>query len=497
MVDVVLVFPITGMDVTNSSIALPLSLLHISSLLDKKGYRIKIVDQRVSDNWAEEMKSTLRDNLVICVGISSMTGAQIKGGLNAARIVRNTNRNIPIVWGGVHPSLLPEQTISDELVDIAVVGEGEETFYEVVEHLACKKPLNSVKGIYFKQNGEIISTGRREFMDISEHCCPPYHLIDIKKYFINLYQSRKTLSLLTAKGCGHRCSYCYNQVFNDKKWRGIKPKAIVREVRTLIDFGAEVINLVDDNFFMDKKRVEEFCDILKDERIGVDFTTNCRIDDIVKFNKQFLKKLKEAGFNELFLGVESGSNRVLNFIKKDITVEQVIEADKKMKDSGITPLYSFMAGFPGETWDDIRNSIGLMTRLVINNSDSFLPALKIFTPFPGTELFEACKKYGFTPPQALADWASYNYNSAQFRWASKKKTALLERISYITYFLDQKAMLKHFGRNFLLKQLIKIYSKLVILRCKKHIYGFMPEVRVMKLYHKMLTARRLSCIKKI
>ncbi len=496
MVDVVLVFPITGMDIKDSSIALPLSLLHISSLLDKNGYRIRIVDQRVSENWAEELKNVLQDNRVICVGISSMTGVQIKGGLNAAGLVRKINRDIPIIWGGVHPSLLPEQTISDARIDIVLVGEGEETFFELVSCLANKKPLNSIKGIFFKEDHKVISTGRRQFMDISKYNSPPYHLIDIKKYFINLYQSRKTLSLLTAKGCGYRCSYCYNQVFNERKWRGIKPEAIVRELRTLIDFGAEVVNLVDDNFFFDKKRVEEFCALIKKEKIKIEFTTNCRIDDIVKFDQPFLRNLKESGFNELFLGVESGSNRILRLIKKDITAEQVIEADKKMKEAGIAPLYSFMAGFPGESWPDIKQTLGLMTRLVNNNQSAFLPALKIFTPFPGTELFEVCKQNGFIPPQTLSDWATYSYNSAKFRWGSKRKTALLERISYLTYFLDQKAMLKHFGRNLLLRKLIKLYSKLVMLRCKRQIYNFMPEIRAMKLYHKLLTAGRLRCAKK-
>jgi len=154
-VDVILIYPKTGIDI-GATVSPPHSLLCIAAPLQKAGYQVKIIDQRTDADWCIRLTEYLEKN-PICVGISSMTGTQIYFGIEAAKIVRKlTNGKIPIIWGGPHPSIIPEQTLQSEYADMVCVGEGDETFKELVNAFAKKRPLSEVLGIAFKDGGKII-----------------------------------------------------------------------------------------------------------------------------------------------------------------------------------------------------------------------------------------------------------------------------------------------------------------------------------------------------
>ena len=145
---------------------LPLPVIALGTHLEKNGYETLIIDQRVENNWKELLESTLANKNVICVGISSMTGSQITGGIEASKVVKSVSPEIPVVWGGVHPSLMPEQTAASEFVDIVVIGEGEDTILELAQKFEKKEPIESVKGISYKDKGKVVCTCQREFFDI-------------------------------------------------------------------------------------------------------------------------------------------------------------------------------------------------------------------------------------------------------------------------------------------------------------------------------------------
>ena len=478
MAEVILVYPITTLDKKGYSIGLPLSILNLATLLYKK-YSIKIIDQRVDRKWKITLREELKKEKPICVGISTMTGVQIHFALKTAKIIRELSPKSPIVFGGVHPTLLPKQTIQNKYVDIIVLGEGEKSFFELVEHLKNNKPIENIRGICFKKYGKII-INNPEFLDLNKIPEPPYHLINIKDYFLNLYTTRKALSLVTGKGCPHRCAFCYNVLFNKRIWRQLNEEEIIKRMRRLKKFGAESIDIVDDNFFTDMKRVNRFVNLLKKEKLGLKFVINCRADYIIRMGASLLKKLYDVGFHEFYIGCESGSDRILKLIKKDITVDQILKANSIAKEAGIRPIYSFIAGFPGETREDIKKTLNLMMRLVKENPHSSLTQLKVFTPFPGTELFDMCLKYGLKLPKKFEYWSNFYYNSASYEWRNKKDRKFLERLSYITSFLDQKTISWHLGKTSFDRFLIKAYSRVARFRCKYNIYFFTPEVSLMK-----------------
>ena len=487
MKKIIAIYPSTGLDKVGGSVGLPLSLLHAFSKVHDAGYEIILLDQRVDVNWMKKLIGEIQKNNILYVAISSMTGAQLNGTLFAAKIIKKNNPKIPVVLGGVHASLLPSETLKNKLIDITVMGEGELTLLELTNKISQNKSLEKIEGIAYKlNNGKIRVNSGRRFMPIDETTDIPYDLVNIDNYFLNLYGSKKSLSLQTGRGCPHRCTYCYNSIFNNRKWRGINAKKIVTKLKILKKFGAMSVDMVDDNFFTNLNRVEKFIILLQKEKLRLKFLTNCRVDYLIRMDLTFLKRLKKVGFNEFFVGIESGSDRVLSNIKKDITVSQILEANRKLGKSGIKAIYSFMAGFPDESLSDVNKTIDLMIQLKKENPNCSLTSLKVYTPFPGTELYTTCIKKGFKPPKTLEGWSKFNYNYSGYSFRSKNRSKLLEKLSYMTYFLDQKTMIKHVGGNPLLNLAIRVYCLIAWIRCKFHFYYFTPEIYFMKIFQKKL-----------
>src|SRR3989338_5956638 len=202
--DIILIYPKTGQDV-GSNVAPPHALLTIAAPLVKKGYRVKIVDQRRDPHWRRTVSAHLAKR-PICVGISSMTGTQIHFALEAARFIRQIDDGrTPIVWGGAHPTILPEQTLKNEYVDIVYIGESDITFMELVEALRTKAPLAGVKGIAFKDGAKIVMTQKRELINVEDLLPIPWDIINVEDYIqpdFYLKKSPRTLDIgQTSRGC--------------------------------------------------------------------------------------------------------------------------------------------------------------------------------------------------------------------------------------------------------------------------------------------------------
>ena len=475
--DIVLFYPSTGIDVAGSTISLPLALLYPASLPHAHGYPVQIIDQRVDPDWRQHLTTALQRQ-PLCLGVTAMTGAQIGHGLEASRLARSLTR-APIVWGGVHASLLPEQTASDPDVDIVVVGEGERTFFELVQALEHGTPLHDIPGLCFKQDGKALLTPSRAFERLDELPDLPYELVDVRQYFAESYIRGRTLSVVTGRGCPHLCGFCYNRAFNKSTFRKRGAHQIVEAIRELVAFGAENVFFCDDIFFSDKRRAEDFCHALLDSGLQVGILTNCRIDYLDRYDDDFLRLLKKCRFY-LSIGVETGSARMLELIRKGITIDQVHRVNAKLARVGLDFNYTFMGGFPTETWADINQTVDLMLQVRRDNPRALTTPLKVFTPLPGTELYDLAMEHGFKPPQTLQGWARYSHNLANFQWGSPRDVQLLERISWFTCFLDEQQMQILFGKNPLLRGAISAYARVARLRCQHHAYRFTPEVAVMR-----------------
>lgn len=488
MAQVVLLFPHTGCKRPQEYI-MPLALLYIAAPLVADGYSVRIIDQRKTENWEEELGAAVKEDETLCVGISTMTGHQIRKGMEMAGAVRELAPALPIVWGGVHPSLLPEQTIESEWVDAVVVGEGEETFLELVRSIEIGEPLEGVEGICYKRRGQAILTGRSPSFDLNKMSPLPYHLLDVKDYLINPLRTKgQSLPIITSRGCPSRCGYCYNVKFNCRLWKPISPQKVVEEIKYLVDsFGVDGVFLLDDNFFVDKKRVIEILLLLESENLRVNIhNANCRVDYLAECDEKFLEMLRRGGVRQLFVGVESGSDEVLRGIRKDITVEQVHTVNRKLKAADIIPVYSFMAGFSFEGVEDVKQTLGLMTRLADENPHALFYKLSLYTPYPGTELYELCLEEGMSFPESLEGWADFSYDRVNLSLLDRKKSKFLKKASLLSGFIDVKGKLNRSNR--VLEFLLARYSKLIRFRCRRSFFHFMPELYLAEQMRKLQEA---------
>ncbi|MFC1485633.1 B12-binding domain-containing radical SAM protein [Candidatus Latescibacterota bacterium] len=463
----------------------PLGLLAIATPLDIAGYRVKIIDQFVDRNWKDMLREELAKK-TICVGISVKTGPQIRFALEASKIVKE-NGNVPVVWGGIHPSLLPEQTLQNENIDIVVQGEGEETFSELVRALEHNEPLGNVRGIWYKENGTIGKTPPRSFIDLNAQPSLSYHLIDIKKFLVrNLGIDHMRIS--SSRGCPYRCGFCYNTVFYKNTWRALsaqKTFAIIQKFRNT--YGIRGIRFADDLFFGSIERVKEILQKIVDSNLDIAITKlDIHVNELSQLDDDFFCLLKKAGGRVLVVGVESGSQRILDVINKGIKIPDVLAFNRRVKKFGIIPRYCFMMGFPTETMEDIRATVDLIFKLLEENEDT-IKDINIYTPYPGTALYDLSMKHGLKPPEKLEDWVSFNWrtiNRKKTPWITGEREKLLRMLHCSSQFLEKNYFLNPlWPTNPLVVFLARLYHPFAKLRVKKLFWRFPIEIKLAEWLH--------------
>jgi anaerobic magnesium-protoporphyrin IX monomethyl ester cyclase len=430
---VLLVYPKIGIDPRNY---IPYSLLYTASPLVRDGFKVKIIDQRIlGNNTFEVIKKSLKS--AICVGISSMSGPQIKNGLEISNFIKTQNPKIPIVWGGVHPSVLPEQTLENPNIDVVVRGEGEETFSEVVKCLKDNKSLNKLKGISFKDPlGRIFHNEDRNFINLNKLPQLPYHLIDIKQYIHSSIISDRSIQLYTSRGCPHRCRFCYNKAFNKSRWRAMNADRIIKDIKYLKSrCKFDCIYFMDDNFFVDVKRVEEFARKIIKEKLNIKWYADCRIDYLKRFSDDFIKLIYKSGCREMIFGIEAGSEKMLKYIDKGITKKDIIETNKRLNKFKIWAFHSFIIGFPNETQDDVDQMMDLIDTILRDNSYIRGFVLNVYRPFPGSELYDVSLDMGFDPPKTLKEWGDSSWFTLINTPWTKNKRNYMENVSLISQFI--------------------------------------------------------------
>lgn len=450
---------------------MPLALLYLSSILRKNDLYCEILDMQIED-WRKHDLSE-----VACVGITSMTGSMIKYGLEFAKAVRAYDKKIPIVWGGVHPSLLPEQTVRSRFVDIVVRAEGELTFLELVENLRKKKSLDSVKGITFKRGQKIISTPQRPFMDLNTLPTElPYDLLEMNKYDLSVFP------IHTGRGCPSQCSFCYNQSYNRRSFRYKTAEKVLDEVELVLKkFPIKTISFTwEDNFFVLKDRVEKIAHGFLKRKFKAEWEAFCRFDYLSWYNDRFLKLIEKSGCRLISFGGESGNQELLDkIIHKGIKIEQIKEATKKMAKTKITQVVSFMCGVPTETPENLEETMNLIDDLVKINPRTEPNGLFFYTPYPETQLFDTVvKDYHFSPPQKLEEWQDYKiYRDVKCTWLPQGYARMLQMLSIMTrfpFFTDHPKVPERF-KKFPYRQVYLLFTFLARWRWKHRFFKFPVE----------------------
>ncbi|KKK85117.1 hypothetical protein LCGC14_2776520, partial [marine sediment metagenome] len=295
MAQVVLFRPKEWYSQALSCIRAPLGLLYLAAALRDAGISVALIDTDTTDDWQHAVSDAVGPETVLA-GVGTMTGYQIGGALEFARYVRGLT-DARIVWGGLHPSLMPEQTLAHEKVDVIVIGEAEQTLVSLVRCLQSDGDLADVPGICFMRDGQILRTPTPDFIDMDTLAQPAYDLVDVEHYASIagkvVKDFRRCLEVNTDRGCPRRCAFCYNTSFNRRRWRAMSAAKVLDHTETLVHrYNLDSVNFVADNFCVDPRRVRDICQGLIDRDLHILWHTDMRIDTFLRFDDDILELMK-------------------------------------------------------------------------------------------------------------------------------------------------------------------------------------------------------------
>jgi radical SAM superfamily enzyme YgiQ (UPF0313 family) len=467
----------------------PLGLLSLGTVLRQKGYRVRIIDGAQDENYLINAKKEITHGKFNFIGISVMT-AQVPGALELSRSIKKMGPDNLVVWGGVHPTLFPGQVCADGAIDVAVIGEGEFTAIELAEAFVLEAPLDKVPGIAYKKDGKVIVTTARPQADINSIPFFDYDLLDVEYYivkdrtdvggkFIRGGPLRRSLPVLSGLGCPYNCKFCIASVLKNK-YRRRNAVKLVEEIKRLIErYRINDVSFIDDLFFADKKWFMEFLDLIESQKLRFSWSTNVRANYFKEdyLNIPLLKRMRGLGCYHLGLGAESGSQRILDKVDKGITRQQVLNAARLCKESRINLVMSFMIGFPGETPEEMRETIKFAFQAVgVNPENSYINGPNVYRPYPGSALFEeAVRDYAFGLPGSLEEWSSvYSHNEGYFKLEDLPWIKEPELIRIYCFYLF-RATTNFVYPNSLVNYFAKLLKLVSRLRVKASFYNFPLE----------------------
>ena len=437
----------------------PTNLMYLASSLEKESYSVKIVDDDLLQMGYEKVSELAGKLDPQLVGVTANTST-IKSALKYVELVKNILPNSLTVIGGPHTTFMPSETLkSSENLDVVVMGEGEETIVDLANHSTDTiHNLDEVKGIVYKdlKNGNLKTTQKRPLIkDLDTLPFPARHLVPFDSYGASKEQ---TGGIITSRGCVYNCNYCSSSLIMGKKFRSRSPDNVVDEIEELIDqYQINDIGFMDDTFMLNKRRANDIANEIKARDLDLSFVASSRVDSV---DQSLLQNLKNSGLKTIYYGVESGSQHILDLMKKGITLKQAEDAVKSAKNVDLEVLTSFILGYPGETEEDMNKTIDFSTKL-----DSDYCQYSILTPFPGTPIYNELKgknlidnddwdEYTVLKPVLKYDEMGLNKNMVERKLAM----AYLKFYARPSYLMNHhhmfKVMFKTVIRSFILPKLI-------------------------------------------
>ena len=415
----------------------PLNIMYLAAALEKASMSVKILDDDLYQVGPLKIANLASKIDPVVVGVTATT-ATIKNALKYVKAIKKTLPNTLTVIGGPHPTFIPEETLkAGDALDVVVIGEGEETLAEVAEEYKKNelKNFSNVKGIYYRDNGRINATPPRPLIkNLDELPFPARHLIPFKEYKTSQSQAG---GIITSRGCVFNCNYCSSSLIMGKKFRSRSAENVVDELEVLVyKYGVNDIAFLDDIFMLNKRRARAVADEIKNRGLDISFVTSSRVDTV---NQELLECLKSAGMSTLYCGIESGSQRVLDIMGKGITLKQAEDAIKAAKKVDINVLGSFILGYPGETAQEMDQTIDFSIKL-----DPDYSQFSILTPFPGTPIYYELKQKGLLGTE---DWSKYTVLDSVVNYEKLGLTKkLVERKlskAYLKFYTRPKYLFKH------------------------------------------------------
>lgn len=460
---VVMVYPYQGFSGTYVKHS-PLALLYACSKLAQDDFDIQILDTRVvNGDWRQALRNLINDD-TLCVGVSVMSGSPIRHGVEIGRLVKSIDRDIPVVWGGPHATFYPQTIIRDEWsCDYVVSGYASDSFYALCKSIQAGRKPTEVQDVTWRGADAIHSnyTGQTGFEYIDWRDIP-YGLIDDYGPYGQLDQDKQIFSMYSAYGCPYLCSFCSSpaqySTIKGKRWVPLAAGNVVDHVQHVVDkYGANYIYFIDDDSFPKLQHVASIIEEIKARQLPVKLGfRGARINEIKRMSHEFLDQLADAGTDIMHIGAESGSNRILELLHKNCTVEDIVAANKKLaQHPTITAAYNLMMGMPTETLDDLKKTRDLVLRLVDDNPNCIVFPPNKFRPLPGTELYKIAEaEWGYKMPDTLEAWSNIEVEGdVSAQWYEKGMQQFCNLMLISSYFVDDKVTKVTQGKTLFLRMI--------------------------------------------
>ncbi|XUW99616.1 MAG: radical SAM protein [Dehalogenimonas sp.] len=400
---------------------LPNSLLFIGAVLERGGHQVMIWDQQVDARKPQDLFNMFKPQLI---GFSVSVGGIISEAIAQSIEFKRLGPSIKVVWGNVHPSMLPEQTLAEDYVDFVIIGSGEYTMLELVDQLEKGDPtrLVNLKGLAFKRDGKVIVNPDRPFIkDLDELPDPAWHLVPMEDYWER--------SLNTSRGCPSRCIFCYNPPFHKGQLGEFSAERIVSQMEILKKrYGVTLFRFFEDDFCHNRPRLHRFCNLVIEKKMKIRWDCDARAG----LTEEDVSLMKRSGCVSVGFGVESGSPRLLKFIRKTAKLEDIKQTFKLLVKYKILPKLYLISELPTETVADFEATKNLIEELG-NPPYQYVS----FLPYPGTELYSYCVARGLEPPKTTEEWASFiSQPDCGVRWSEvpKEMTAAFKQKLVKYYF---------------------------------------------------------------
>jgi len=436
----ILLIKSTGLTKENPGVTYPLGLMYLSAMVKhhSPSYKIRIIDLRVTKLSTHKLAEIVESFNPQIVGISAVTMEAINMH-EVAAVAKDVIPDSIVITGGPHPTAFYKKILEDPNIDYAVIGEGEETFLELLHTLEKGGDITRVNGIAYRKDNEVQLTPARKYIENLDNLpMPDWDAIDIDLYsrFYSMTNlgKRRYMAMFTSRSCPYRCIYCHN-IFG-KGFRARSPENVIQEIDILYNkYRIKDFEILDDIFNFDKYRAEKICDLIFENNydITLSFPNGLRTD---RLERVTLEKMRRAGTRYISVAVESASPRIQKLIKKNLHIEKVNEMIDIAVSLKIFTNGYFMLGFPTETMEELNATVNFALKSRLHTAHFF-----IVTPFEGTELYTRFKEL---VKNNNINFSEYNYYRASFKLSevTPRKLFYVQLFAYLRFYFNPVRMVR-------------------------------------------------------
>jgi radical SAM superfamily enzyme YgiQ (UPF0313 family) len=380
-----------------------LGMAAVAAIAQLKGHKVKVTDGEALGYNLEDIRREIKKFKPDFVGLPTFA-TNIDTCHTLAKMVKEINPDAKVMLGGAHASIFVDHAMSPKEVDFGIQSEAEIVFDRFLDALDEGAGFSEIKGLVYKDtDGKLkINPKQKLYPDLNLFPKPARSLFPMEKYHSSAnLRGKRTLNIMTSRGCPYRCAYCSSPQIFGRSFRYLSTKKVMEELEELkTKYGADSVQFYDETFTVHRERVIELCDAMIKKKLNMQWSCFTRANLV---DKELLTKMRKAGCYLIFFGLESGVQRLIDLIQKDITLEQSRNAIRLCKETSIQAWCSFILGLPSETEKETWKTINFAIEL-----DPEYVQFPIFMPWPGTQIYDIAKKKGVIIDENLSDYTAWD-----------------------------------------------------------------------------------------